>query len=732
MNCLTRGATTPARTIARNLMTAAALSALIGTGADATRFLDDAQARSSSPPDQRVTRGATVVPNTYNADQHTVELVLSTGARVRRYGYFEEILMDAAAADLSRVASGNVKILNSHNAWDIKAILGTLLNARFENGQLVGVMKFGETPNAVEAEGMVARGELTGISIGYQVALWRAVEIIVDPASGVEITVWRADEWTLLEASYVSVPADPNAGVRSAVSSQPGNPSAETRGTQEEQDMLTRNAPAVVPPANPNPASPAAPVARAAEPAAPAAPAAAEPVLAASVSRFNGPDALAFVALGRDMGVEARASELVAQNGRGEVGVDTCRSELLRAAAERQAANVSHVRNGGIVVVDDARDKWMRGAGNSIIQRAGLTDILSRAAQMRGEKIDLDPGEFRGIRNVELARMSLENMGVRIDTYNRERIIELGFTSTRGGAQSSSDFAVLLESVMHKVLQAAYIITPDTWSRFCGKGSVVDFRPHPRYLRGTFGTLDSLTENGEFKNKPIPDGAKESISAKTKGNIVALTRRAMVNDDLGAFNNITLDLGRAAKLSIEVDVYALLALASGAGPTMNDGKAMFHDDHKNIATTAAVPSVAAFDAIRVLMAQQKDVSGNEFIDVRPAVWLGPVTFGGLARVVNGAQYDPDTASKLQRPNIVNGLFKDVIDTPRLAGTRWYAFADPVTHPAIEVVFLDGVQEPKLEQQDGWRSDGSEWKVVLDYGVGGTNWRAAATNAGAAN
>jgi hypothetical protein len=52
------------------------------------------------------------------------------------------------------------------------------------------------------------------------------------------------------------------------------------------------------------------------------------------------------------------------------------------------------------------------------------------------------------------------------------------------------------------------------------------------------------------------------------------------------------------------------------------------------------------------------------------------------------------------------------------------------HPALEVVFLNGVQEPYLEQREGWRTDGTEFKVRHDYGVGAINYRSAVTNAGA--
>ena len=104
--------------------------------------------------------------------------------------------------------------------------------------------------------------------------------------------------------------------------------------------------------------------------------------------------------------------------------------------------------------------------------------------------------------------------------------------------------------------------------------------------------------------------------------------------------------------------------------------------------------------------------------------------GGDARVITGAQYDPDTPNKIQKPNKVRGQFADIVDTARLTGNAWYAFADPNFNPASEVVFLDGVETPYLEMQDGFRTDGIERKVRLDYGVGALNFRSANKNPGA--
>lgn len=138
----------------------------------------------------------------------------------------------------------------------------------------------------------------------------------------------------------------------------------------------------------------------------------------------------------------------------------------------------------------------------------------------------------------------------------------------------------------------------------------------------------------------------------------------------------------------------------------------------------------ALDAMRVLMAQQKDVSGNDFLDLRPAVLLCPVGMGGNARVVVGAEYDTEVSSKFQVPNKVRGIVRDIVDTPRLSGTRYYMLADASESAAIEVAFLDGVDTPYLETAQAFDTDGGKLKVRLDYGVAGHDWRGAVTNAGA--
>jgi hypothetical protein len=395
--------------------------------------------------------------------------------------------------------------------------------------------------------------------------------------------------------------------------------------------------------------------------------------------------------------------------------MEQIQAKLLKKVGEgSEPANPQghHVR---VETVEDEADKRRGALVNALMVRAGTASKEVRAS------INANP--FRGHKLLDVARASLQAKGVRTDGMDQMQVVAAAFT------QSSSDFPVILENTMHKTLLGAYALAALTWNRFCATGTVSDFRAHNRYRVGSFGNLDSKNELGEFRTKAIPDGEKASIQAATKGNIINLSREAIINDDLGAFVGLSASLGRAAARTVESAVYALLAENSGLGPTLNDGKSLFHADHGNISTAAAI-SMLALDADRVAMAQQMDISGNDYLDLRPSVLLVPIGLGGTAKSINNAMYDPDTANKLQKPNIVNGLFRDIVDSTRLSGTRRYLFADPMEAPVVEVAFLDGSQEPYLEQEVGFTTDGTRYKVRLDYGVGAVDYRGAVTNAGA--
>jgi len=156
-----------------------------------------------------------LIPRSYNSKEGTIEAVLATGYRVRRWFGWEELAIRDDAINLQRVALGKVRLLDHHNQFERNAVLGVVIDARVENGALIGTIKFADSDVGREAERQVSSGELTGISVGYRITR------LVLAESSEDDDVYRAEAWELLEVSLVSVPADPHAGVRSLVSPRP-------------------------------------------------------------------------------------------------------------------------------------------------------------------------------------------------------------------------------------------------------------------------------------------------------------------------------------------------------------------------------------------------------------------------------------------------------------------------------------------------------------------------------
>jgi len=424
----------------------------------------------------------------------------------------------------------------------------------------------------------------------------------------------------------------------------------------------------------------------------------------------------------RREGIQATFKPFIDRDGMSELQAELLENHEMTPEAAGQkilakmAEGAEPVAGSIRVTGDDGTERFRRDAVASLLVKAGLANDESRNFAKASN--------FGSFKLLDFAKASLDRAGVNHSSMNQMEVVAAAFTT------STSDFPVLLENAMHKALQEAYAVAPDTWSRFCATGSVSDFRAHNRYRTGSLGNLESLNELGEFKNKTIPDGEKGSITADTKGNVINISRKTIVNDDLGAFLSLAAMLGRAGRRTIEAAVYALLAENSGLGPVLvSDSKTLFHADHGNIGSGAAL-SVTSIEADRVLMASQTDVGDNDFLDLRPSLLVVPVGLGGTARQVNEQEYDDEANKNQRRPNVVRGLFDDVVDTPRMSGTRRYMFADPNVAPVIEVAFLDGNQEPYIEQQMGFTVDGTQFKARLDFGVAAIDYRGATTDAGA--
>ena len=171
-------------------------------------------------------RVQTLSPSTYDDENRTVDAVLSRGSPVARIYGTEKLAITREAVDLSRMKASGIFVLDSHVQASINSSLGRLVRVWIERDEagpaLMGTIKFNATSEGRKAEGMVSRGEIGSVSVGYQVRDWEITDAdgdVVDPNSNrwsEDSLTFTATKWELAECSLVSVGADSAAGFRAA------------------------------------------------------------------------------------------------------------------------------------------------------------------------------------------------------------------------------------------------------------------------------------------------------------------------------------------------------------------------------------------------------------------------------------------------------------------------------------------------------------------------------------
>lgn len=685
-------------------------------------------------------------PGAINAEKRTAEIIWTTGARVLRGWfdqYYEELSLDPKHVRLERLNNG-APLLDTHRLYETGAVLGVVESAKIDGKMGVATVRFARAEDDPQADSIfrkVKDGIIQNISVGYRIHRLEKIE-----SGEGKIPVYRATDWEPIEVSVVPVGADDGAGFRSVEKSNTNRclfvSHSEERimDHEAEKSGTTRSEQPEQPPVRaeqsgetkrgtePAPGVSQAEATRSAESAVKA-----ERERAATIRALLNRQTLIPVAERAAFGDDLIARGLPLEEARAAI-LDRLATESEKFRTEQHV----RIESGA----EEESQKRIQAAVSWLISRSGQGPLLRRAEEKMAKidarrakvfKVDEGFGDFGGMNLRELARDMLQRSGLNTRGMPALEIAHRAF-STRANYQTTSDFGTILETALHKILLAGYALVDDTWPRFCGRTTMVDFRAHNFYRLGMFGALDAVNEAGEFQRKVIPDGEKESITLGTYGNIIGLSRKAVVDDDMGAFTRLASTFGLAAGLTVEEAVYSLLALHSGFGPALTDGYYLFdasNRDTGNVGTGAAL-TAASIDADRAVMGAHRDLAGKRFLSIRPSVLVVPLGLGGLARSINKSEKDPDTAGS-NKPNVALGTFTDIVDTPYLTAgsTRRYMFADPAMSPAIVVGFLEGQEEPVMETRDGFEVDGMEWKVRLDFAVGAVEWRTALTNAGAA-
>lgn len=617
--------------------------------------------RNKNEPQRRSMYEEAIICRTEGEDSRQAELSLSSEEPCRRWFGDEILSHDADAVDLSRLQEIGVVLFNH----DRDRVIGRVLSVRLDDvtHRLCAVIQFDEDEESERVYQKVRSGTLKGVSVGYAVDVWEEVKAGATSTNGrftgpCEV----ATRWTPYELSIVSVPADATVGVgRSFVENGDGTMD------EKEKDIVEREQASAVPLPTTTESS-----------VAPDAEAMRQEAVAEERQRVREIGTMC-----RQFGVDD--AKFIADG----MSVEGVRAAILTKLAEERKAQA-------VTVQVDEMDKF----------RAAATDGLALRAGLEVEKKAAGADEYRGKRMLRLAAECVEReMGKSTRTMDDETIVREALTGT--GAFSS-----ILSNVAHKSMAQAYQTAPTTYQLWVAHGSNSDFKDATRYRLSEADTLEKLNESGEFKASGISEHmAKTSIA--TYGRMFSITRQAIINDDLGALQQLPAIYGAAARRMINKMVYKVLQ-----DNTKIEGKELFHSDRNNLhAVDISIPGLAKMKAA---MAKQKNIAGLEYLNIQPAFLICPVELEVTAAQLISSVVDPTKANATPNP-FANKM--TVVSEPELEDAKaFYLAAAAGVAPTIEVTSLNGNLTPVMERAEQFDTLGIKWRIYMDVGVNLLDYR----------
>lgn len=349
--------------------------------------------------------------------------------------------------------------------------------------------------------------------------------------------------------------------------------------------------------------------------------------------------------------------------------------------------------------------------------RAAMVDAIAARLEP-GRKADGMASKYRGYRVGDLAaELAIANGRTINDRLNMRSVFDQVLAV---GMHTTSDFPLLLQDAANKVLESAYALQAPTYRAWAARRNFNDFKAH-KFLRiGEFPSLTATKEPATITWKTIGE-QREQITPSEYTAGLALTREALINDDLGALSDIANGAAGQAARDENTLAYAMLA----ANAVLSDGVALFSvATHANLASSASTIDVANIALAVKAMRVQTSISGQK-LNLMPSVLLcGPAKELVAQQLL--ATIQPATVANV---NPYSGKLELVVDA-NISGNEWYLFAPPSAAAVAVWGYVGGANGPEVWVTRDEDTRGVMIRCGLDFAVGAVDYRGAFKNAGA--
>ena len=328
--------------------------------------------------------------------------------------------------------------------------------------------------------------------------------------------------------------------------------------------------------------------------------------------------------------------------------------------------------------------------------------------------------------------------GERINNGNIREVLRAAFG---GGHIQASGFSTvslsgILGNVANKELLTGYMEEDQTWKEVSRTTSVNDFKQVTAYRMLDNMEYEEVGPTGKIAGGTL-DQESYTRQAKTYAKMFSLTRRDIVNDDLGAFDDLRNRLGRGSMkkfnnvfwtkfLYDHATFYTTARTNYITGATTNLGS-----DGVGLGL-----GVKAFRQMRSPSALGTD-DGGKRIGGNPVILVVPPELEGIAEALYRNQNLGAVATS--SANIYANKYRPVVvpwlsDTAftGYSATAWFLFRNPSEMAPMVVSFLNGMMAPTVESTDAdFDTLGVQFRGYHDFGCDQSEYLAGVKSKGAA-
>jgi len=297
-----------------------------------------------------------------------------------------------------------------------------------------------------------------------------------------------------------------------------------------------------------------------------------------------------------------------------------------------------------------------------------------------------------------------------------------------------------LGNTLNRLLVREYGVVDYHWREIVSQITApIDFRTQERVRTGYLGDLSSLSEDQPYTEISTITDEQATYNVGTFGNTLTITRRAIINDDIGLMKRNVSLLGRAAARTLAQQIWNQLINNVTYGP---DGLTVFHANHNNLGTQLmdnVADAIVGVEAMKQAMYLQTEKDSGKVLALQLKFLAVPIQLQSNALQLNNSEFTVNAANvRADNPYYHyfggrgymsssdtegGGVPAGILTIPLITdAVEYFGFANPDEVDTIEVGFLQGRQAPEFFLADNplvgsmFTQDRIVYKVRFEFGT----------------